>query len=63
MIRELPSFSDTIVVALTASVMNEEIDQLRTEGFDGAIAKPLNREKFPDLLEKILASEKVWHIA
>lgn len=62
MLRQHPDFSDCIVVALTASVMSEEIERLGSAGFDGAIAKPLNREQFPKLLEKILDGEEVWYV-
>ncbi|HMU92422.1 MAG TPA: response regulator [Anaerolineales bacterium] len=50
------------VVALTASVMNEEVEKLRESGFDGAISKPLDRYAFPKLIEKILDDQSVWHI-
>ena len=32
-------------------------------GFDGAIAKPLNIEAFPGLIAKIMDGESVWYIA
>ncbi len=50
------------VIALTASVMNEEVERLRASGFDGAIAKPLNVWSFPALVRRILNGESVWHI-
>lgn len=62
MLREYPPLQDAKVIALTASVMNEEIAELRAHGFDGAIAKPLDREVFPDLVRQILAGQVVWHI-
>lgn len=62
-IRHHPEYQHTTVVALTASVMNEEIAELQTSGFDGAIAKPLNREIFPELVAQILAGERVWYVA
>lgn len=62
MIRQHPALQDKIVIALTASVMNEEIDNLMSAGFDGAIAKPLNREAFPQLLSRICDGDTVWHI-
>jgi CheY-like chemotaxis protein len=49
------------VVALTASVMNEEVRKLRESGFDGVIAKPLNYETFPRTLQRILNGEEVWN--
>ncbi len=62
MIRDDPGYQDSKVVALTASVMSEEVARLKRKGFDGAIAKPLNTEAFPGLINKIMAGESVWYI-
>ncbi len=62
MIRENSRFAGSKIVALTASVMNEEVEQLREAGFDGAIAKPLSIQTFPDLLRRVMQGESVWHI-
>ncbi len=62
MIRADATFSAAKVVALTASVMNEEVAKLRQSGFDGAIGKPLSVATFPDLVSRILDGETVWHI-
>jgi CheY-like chemotaxis protein len=61
-IRADASFRSTKIVALTASVMNEEVKLLRAAGFDGVLAKPLNVDAFPDALERILGGEQVWII-
>jgi len=63
MLRSLPDFRDVKVIALTASVMSEEIEALRASGFDGAIGKPLSVQTFPGLIKRILQDESVWHIA
>lgn len=63
MIRETPELKEAKVIALTASVMNEEVEAMRTRGFDGAIAKPLSMTSFPGLIRRIVAGEEVWHIA
>lgn len=62
MLREDSRFDGSKIVALTASVMNEEVEQLREAGFDGAIAKPLSIQTFPELLRRIITGESVWHI-
>ena len=62
MLRESVEFAGIPVVAITASVMNEEIGQLRTAGFDGCIAKPLDMDTFPDTLNRILKGEVVWRV-
>jgi len=43
--------------------MNEEVELLRTAGFDGVIGKPINHATFPDLLMRILKGEKIWNPA
>ena len=63
MLRGDPMFSKSKVIALTASVTNEEVSLLTSGGFDGAIAKPLDINAFPDLIARILKGEQVWYIA
>jgi CheY-like chemotaxis protein len=62
-VRQLPDFQDTPVIALTASVMNEEVQHLRDSGFQGVIAKPIDIDTFPGLLNRILDGEIIWGIA
>lgn len=61
-IRRKGTFRNVPVVALTASVMNEEVRRLREAGFDGVIAKPINYDTFPLALDRILNGEQVWNI-
>jgi CheY-like chemotaxis protein len=61
-LRASTAFSTTPVVALTASVMNEEIQQLKSVGFDGVIAKPVNVDTLPGLLQRILNGEHIWTV-
>jgi CheY-like chemotaxis protein len=63
MLRGDPQFTESKVIALTASVTNEEVSLLKSGGFDGAIAKPLNIDVFPDLIVRIINGEHVWYIA
>jgi CheY-like chemotaxis protein len=63
MLRGNPRFGASKVIAVTASVMSEQVARLKQSGFDGAIAKPLSIDVFPGLLEKVLTGESVWHIA
>ena len=62
MIRKDPVYFDTKVVALTASVMNEEVERLRKSGFDGAIGKPITLSTFPIVVERILNGESIWQV-
>ena len=63
LLRKGPQFKCSKVIALTASVTNEEVSLLKSGGFDGAIAKPLNIEVFPDLIARIINGEHIWYIA
>ena len=62
MIRGDSVYCDTKVVALTASVMNEEMERLRESGFDGAIGKPITLSTFPIVIERIMKGESVWQV-
>jgi CheY-like chemotaxis protein len=62
MLRKIDEYKKTPVVALTASVMNEEVAMMRTAGFDGCLAKPIDLETFEDSFKRILSGEQVWRI-
>ncbi len=63
MLKQDTRFAHARVIALTASVMNEEVERLRTSGFHGAIAKPLSAQTFPELMRRVMRGDSVWHIA
>ena len=60
MLRLHSSYAYKMIVALTASVMNEEVKKLKEAGFDGVLAKPLKFHEFPDRMQRILAGERQW---
>ena len=60
MLRADARFSDLPIIALTASVMNEEVAHLRSMGFDSVVAKPLDIDTFPEVVHRVLAGETVW---
>lgn len=62
MLRKIQTFDGTPIVALTASVMNEEVQKLRSIGFNGCLAKPIDLQSFPEMLDRILDGETVWRI-
>lgn len=61
-LRSSEEYRNTQVVAVTASVMNEEVQRLKEAGFNGAIAKPIDQDHFPDTFNRIVAGEAVWRI-
>src|SRR5258708_26738762 len=62
MIRQSERFRMAILVALTASVMSNEVERLRETGFRQLIGKPINPSTFPEKLTDILAGKEVWDI-
>lgn len=59
MLRNNEAYADIPIVALTASVMSEEVQKLIQAGFDAIISKPVDMDSFPRLLERIMNGEEV----
>lgn len=62
MLRASKQYQHIPVLALTASVMNEEISHLKSAGFDGAIAKPIDQDLIAEYLESALTGRPVWTV-
>jgi CheY-like chemotaxis protein len=62
LIRNRPAHRNTLIVALTASVMNDEIERLKGAGFDSSIAKPIDQDTFPKILSRIFDGESLWYV-
>lgn len=61
-IRNSPSLKDTKVVAVTAEASPEQMNKSKNSGFDGFIGKPLDPDRFPQQIKRILAGEEVWDL-
>ncbi len=59
-IRAHPQLKDTLVVVVTAQGSSVEMGKARAAGFDGFIAKPLDVDKFPEQIRRILRGDEVW---
>jgi two-component system cell cycle response regulator DivK len=59
-IRANTRLKDTIVCAVTAQVGDDEVIQAQKAGFDGFLGKPLDPDRFPDQIRRLLAREHVW---
>jgi two-component system cell cycle response regulator DivK len=59
-IREQSNTKESIVVALTASVMYDDIRRMKEAGFDSIIGKPVRPARFGSQIRKILAGEVLW---
>ncbi len=62
MLRNHAIYRDAKVIALTASVMSEEVKRLKSAGFNGGISKPINQGIFAELINRIVKGETVWHV-
>lgn len=51
------------IVAVTAEASNEQMDKARSSGFDGFLGKPLDPDRFPDQIRRILSGEPVWEMS
>jgi two-component system cell cycle response regulator DivK len=61
-IRSSPSLKGTKVVAVTAEASVEQMNKSRSSGFDGFIGKPLDPDRFPDQIRRILEGVPVWEV-
>jgi chemosensory pili system protein ChpA (sensor histidine kinase/response regulator) len=63
MLREHEVYRNVHTVALTASVMSEEIELLKRSGFDSCLSKPIRMATFSNDIERLLGGEKIWRIS
>lgn len=61
-IRQSPRLKDVPVIAVTAEASLEQMDKARNSGFNGFLGKPLDPDKFPDQIQRILTGEAVWEM-
>jgi two-component system cell cycle response regulator DivK len=61
-IRAFPRLQSIPVVAVTAEASLEQLNKARQAGFDGFLGKPLDPDRFPDQIQRILTGEPVWDL-
>jgi two-component system cell cycle response regulator DivK len=59
-IRAIPRLQQTSVVAVTANVLPQDVARAREAGFDGFIGKPIDADRFPEQIKRVLRGEAVW---
>jgi two-component system, cell cycle response regulator DivK len=62
-LRGADHFRRTLVVAVTAEASPEQLNKARQAGFDGFLGKPLDPDRFPDQVQRILNGEAVWELS
>jgi two-component system cell cycle response regulator DivK len=53
-------YKEIPVIAVTANASQDELTRSRTAGFDGFIGKPLDPDRFPDQVRRMLHGDPVW---
>jgi two-component system cell cycle response regulator DivK len=61
-LRGSDRLKDTPVVAVTAYASDEQLERARAAGFDGFLGKPLDPDRFPLQIRRILSGEPVWEV-
>ena len=61
-IRSSSTLKETLVIAVTAEASVAQINKARESGFDGFIGKPLDPDRFPDQIRRILLGDQVWEL-
>lgn len=59
-LRADPRFAHTPIAAMTAQVMPDDVKRAEDAGFNGFLAKPLNFDRFPQNIQRLLDGEYVW---
>ncbi|MBM3144678.1 MAG: response regulator [Chloroflexi bacterium] len=59
-IKASQTLQDTPVVAVTAEASVTQMNKARSANFNGFIGKPLDPDRFPNQIRRILTGEPVW---
>ena len=62
-VRQSPRLKEVPVIAVTAEASMEQMNKARQSGFDGFLGKPLDPDRFPDQIQRILSGEAVWEMS
>jgi two-component system cell cycle response regulator DivK len=62
-IRASVRFKAVPIIAVTAEASQEQMNKARDSGFDGFLGKPLDPDRFPDQIRRILSGDPVWEFS
>ncbi len=62
-IRASERFKAVPIIAVTAEASMEQMNKARESGFDGFLGKPLDPDRFPDQIRRILSGDPVWEFS
>lgn len=61
-LRSSQRFKSVPIVAVSAESNRDQMEKARAAGFDGFLGKPLDPDRFPDQIRRILGGEQVWEL-
>jgi two-component system cell cycle response regulator DivK len=61
-LRRSQRFASVPIVGVSAVASNEQVEKAKSAGFNGFLGKPLDPDRFPDQIRRVLAGEKVWEL-
>lgn len=61
-LRSSPRFRAVPIVAVSAESNKTQMEKARAAGFNGFIGKPLDPDRFPYQIRRILGGEQVWEL-
>ena len=59
-VRASSRLKNTLVIAVTAEASEEQMAKAKASGFDGFLGKPLDPDRFPEQIKRILNGQPVW---
>ncbi len=62
-IRSAERFKSVPIIAVTADASMDQMNKAKEAGFDGFLGKPLDADRFPDQIRRIMSGEQVWEFA
>ena len=61
-LRGSQRFKAVPIVAVSAESNKDQMERARAAGFNGFLGKPLDPDRFPDQIHRILNGEQVWEL-
>lgn len=62
-VRADPKLRETRVIVVTAQASSVEMEKAKQAGFDGFLSKPLDPDRFPEQIRRVLGGESVWELS
>jgi two-component system, cell cycle response regulator DivK len=59
-LRNHERLKDTLILAVTAEASQKQMNKAQEAGFDGFLGKPLDPDRFPEQIRRVLKGEAVW---